>query len=61
MLRNNDEGALNEFEASNIFPNRGQPIGVKRKGKVFSLDDKSRTQAHRYIFINCDKVDNYLR
>ena len=61
MSRNNDTCALSEFEASNIFPNRGKPIGGKGKGKKFSLDEKSRAQAHKYILINCDKVDKYLR
>ena len=61
ISRNNDACASSKVEASNIFPNRGQPIGGKGKGKTFSLDEKSRAQAHKYILINCDKVDKYLR
>ena len=61
ISRNNNACALSKVEASNIFPNRGQPIGGKGKGKIVSLNEKSRKQAHRYILINCDKVDKYLR
>ncbi|QHO28660.1 uncharacterized protein DS421_7g218620 [Arachis hypogaea] len=61
--RNND---ANDFEAEIphsfpiLFPKKGCPLGAK-KGELFSLDDKSRNQAHSYILLNCRKIEDYVR
>ncbi|XP_016199365.1 uncharacterized protein LOC107640353 [Arachis ipaensis] len=61
--RNND---ANDFEAKIphsfpiLFPKKGCPLGAK-KGELFSLDDKSRNQAHSYILLNCGKIEDYVR
>ena len=60
MSRNNDECYSSEVPDSNIFSKKGQPIGGKN-GTIFYLDDKSRAQSHRYILINCDEVQQYIR
>ncbi|KAL4365744.1 hypothetical protein AHAS_Ahas07G0136700 [Arachis hypogaea] len=59
--RNND---ANDFEAkipfSILFPKKGCPLGAK-KGELFSLNDKSRNQAHSYILLNYEKIEDYVR
>nr|XP_025670299.1 uncharacterized protein LOC112770094 [Arachis hypogaea] len=61
--RNND---ANDFEAEIphsfpiLFPKKGCPLEAK-KGEIFSLDDKSRNQAHSYILLNCGKIEDYVR
>ncbi|KAG5610609.1 hypothetical protein H5410_021890, partial [Solanum commersonii] len=57
--RNDDECGSPDVQTSNLFPNRGCPLGGK-KGEPTFLDNKSRHQAHRYILNNCDEVLEYI-
>jgi hypothetical protein len=58
----NDDTVTNELAP--IFPKIGHPIGGKQKkrGKPFTLNELSLTQAHRYALFNCgDKdVEKYI-
>ena len=58
--RNDDECSSDEGEFSNLFQNKGRPLGGK-KGDPFVLDDKLHSQAHAYILDNCDEVQEYVR
>ncbi|KAG5590662.1 hypothetical protein H5410_041176 [Solanum commersonii] len=48
-----------DVQTSNLFPNRGCPLGGK-KGEPTFLDNKSRHQARGYILNNCDEVLEYI-
>jgi len=58
--QNDDECGSPDVQTSNLFPNRGCPLGGK-KGEPTFLDNKSRHQAHGYILNNCDEVLEYIR
>lgn len=57
-------GATTVQEQSPIFPKVGHPIGGKRKrkGKAVDLDNRTWTQAHRYVLFNCnsDEIEKYI-
>ncbi|XP_052166301.1 uncharacterized protein LOC127783071 [Oryza glaberrima] len=60
--RNNDKP--DQFETpmsrqeSTLFPPVGKPL---EKPSVYSLTDREKLQAHRYVLYNCDAVVPYLR
>ena len=60
--RNNDKP--DQFETpmsrqeSTLFPPVGKPLG---KPSAYSLTDREKLQAHRYVLYNCDAVVPYLK
>ena len=58
--RNNDE-CISEGVSCDLFSSKGRPIGGKKKGDLISIDQKELAQAHGYILINCDEVQEYIR
>nr|XP_025882611.1 uncharacterized protein LOC107281718 [Oryza sativa Japonica Group] len=60
--RNNDKP--DQFETpmsrqeSTLFPLVGKPLG---KPSAYSLTDREKLQAHRYVLYNCDAVVPYLK
>nr|XP_009775626.1 PREDICTED: uncharacterized protein LOC104225505 isoform X2 [Nicotiana sylvestris] len=57
--RVNDGPNLNEAsEMSSIFPTQGKPVGGS---KTFTLTQLEKTQAHRYVLLNCAAVKPFIR
>ncbi|XP_020968056.1 uncharacterized protein LOC107618653 isoform X3 [Arachis ipaensis] len=60
VSQNNDEGTLTKDPDSNLFTNKGSPLGGK-KGQLIILDEKSLLQANAYVLNNCVNVEPYMR
>ncbi|XP_020979841.1 uncharacterized protein LOC107643760 isoform X3 [Arachis ipaensis] len=60
VSRNNDEGTSTQDPDSNLFTNKGSPLGGK-KGQLIILDEKSLLQANAYVLNNCVNVEPYMR
>ena len=57
--RNNDECDPSDAEPVSLFSNKGFPLGAK-KTDPFIFDEKSLSQAHAYLFGNCDEVEGCI-
>ncbi|XP_033515493.1 uncharacterized protein [Nicotiana tomentosiformis] len=56
--RVNDEPNLNEdSEMSSIFPTQGKTVGGS---ETFTLTQLEKTQAHRYVLLNCAAVKPFI-
>ncbi|XP_070026513.1 uncharacterized protein [Nicotiana sylvestris] len=54
----NDGPNLNEAsEMSSIFPTQGKPVGGS---ETFTLTQFEKTQAHRYVLLNCAAVKPFI-
>ena len=60
VSQNNNEGTSTKDPNSNLFTNKGSPLGGK-KGQLIILDEKSFLQANAYVVNNCDNVEPYMR
>ncbi|XP_075095301.1 uncharacterized protein LOC142173579 [Nicotiana tabacum] len=62
MLQNveNVFGKMQKKSNSGPWKKKGCPLGGKN-GDPNDLDDKSLSQAHRYILNNCDEIEEYVR
>ncbi|OIT08741.1 hypothetical protein A4A49_62940, partial [Nicotiana attenuata] len=55
----NDGPNLNEAsEMSSVFPTQGKPIGGS---ETFTLTQLEKTQAHRYVLLNCAAIKLLIR
>ena len=60
VQRNDDGREMDATGLISIFSHPGRPLGSQRKGRLFRDDDEYMA-AHRYVLLNCEEIEPFVK